>query len=291
MKQLCYILFLNCISILLSGQNKTWKSETDFRHNFALYLKETNQLKLASRELKTLDNMHPNVDSIRLFLVDILKEDGAFQEIKDLLTSWQSEDSLLFLRQTPLTSQNNLAGNLYFQSKLISTFELGDYNFVINLLEKHPTITSTQYNNNFQMASYLALKDWKSAQLLAEQVPAGEVHQSLLNLSERSKVIKQKNPYLAASMSTLIPGTGKVYANKWKDGLFSFIFVASNAFVSYRGFNRSGIESPFGWIFGTVGFSFYISNIYGSFREAKKFNKRQSDQIANKAHENLRHLY
>lgn len=291
MNLLHYTIFLVVLSCSLTAQDQVWKSETDFKYNFALHLNETKQLKLAARELSSLDKINPDVDSIRLFWVNVLNEYVDYQTVNNLLNTWKQQDSMLYFRQTPIRFSDEPAGGMYFKSDLMSTFELGEFSQVIQLIDNQPSVLPSSYSNNFKMASYLALKDWSSAKQLSNTTASSEIHESLLHLSETSQSLKNKSPFLAASMSTVLPGSGKAYGGKWKDGLFALIFVTSNAFIAYRGFNRAGIKSPFGWVFSTVGFSFYVSNIYGSARETKQFNKRQSDQIATKAHQNLRNLY
>ncbi len=81
-----------------------------------------------------------------------------------------------------------------------------------------------------------------------------------------------KSPGLSVLMSAIIPGTGKIYSGYWKDGLMSLLFVGAFGFQSYRGFDKNGIESAYGWIFGGLAFGFYIGNIYGSGKAANQHN-------------------
>ncbi len=82
-----------------------------------------------------------------------------------------------------------------------------------------------------------------------------------------------KSPLLAGSMSAVLPGSGRIYTGDWKNGLVSLLFVGFNAYQSYRGFSRNGIESPGGWIFGTLAVGFYAGNIYGSVWSARRYNQ------------------
>ena len=82
-------------------------------------------------------------------------------------------------------------------------------------------------------------------------------------------------------MSAIIPGSGKFYTGRWRDGAVAFLFVSLNTWQAYRAFNKNGINSIYGWIFGTISLTFYSANIYGSYKSALNFNKK----ILNNLHE------
>jgi len=90
---------------------------------------------------------------------------------------------------------------------------------------------------------------------------------------------RTKSPFLAATFSTLLPGSGKIYSGFWKDGLISLLFVATNTWQSYKGFEQKGKQSGYGWIFGGLAVGFYLGNIYGSAKAAKKRNQIRSDEM------------
>ncbi len=73
-----------------------------------------------------------------------------------------------------------------------------------------------------------------------------------------------KNPVVAGALSTLCPGTGKIYCGRPYDGMYSLLVVGLTAALAYDGFKDNGIDSARGWILGTLGAGFYIGNIYGS---------------------------
>ncbi len=75
-----------------------------------------------------------------------------------------------------------------------------------------------------------------------------------------------KSKGLAIAMSTFVPGLGKVYASSWKDGLAVFVYTSLSAWQSYRGFNKKGVKSFYGWMFASVGTGFYLGNIYGTIK-------------------------
>lgn len=102
---------------------------------------------------------------------------------------------------------------------------------------------------------------------------------------------KRKSPALAALMSAVIPGSGKAYSERWGDAVISLLFVGSNAWASYRAFNKKGVKSVNGWIFGTLAFSFYSANIWGSAQAAKSYNSEVNQRYQRDAEAIIHHSY
>lgn len=98
-------------------------------------------------------------------------------------------------------------------------------------------------------------------------------------IMDRIEETKYKKPGLAAMLSTLVPGAGRIYAKDGKDGIISFIFVGSFAYQSYRRFRKNGWDSVGGWIYGGLALGFHVSNIYGSYQSAKYYNKKKDEKI------------
>ncbi len=113
--------------------------------------------------------------------------------------------------------------------------------------------------------------------IYTKKVPSTEFQSIHSQIQNR----KRKSPGLAATLSAIIPGTGRFYSRDYKDGLISMVFIAGSAYQSYRRFKKQGIESVGGWFFGAVSLGYYIGNIYGSYRSAKSFNKKNEDRIYN----------
>jgi TM2 domain-containing membrane protein YozV len=81
-----------------------------------------------------------------------------------------------------------------------------------------------------------------------------------------------KNPLLAGILSSIIPGTGKIYTNEYGDGIVAFIASSLFAFLSYDNFKAD--RNFRGWLFAGIGFFFYAGNIYGSVASAQIYNAR-----------------
>lgn len=142
----------------------------------------------------------------------------------------------------------------------------------------------------FQSYNLLLIGQYKEASLFAGEsatiYPA--FPSAVLNLSQKAAKIKLKSPFIAAGFSAIVPGSGKFYTRNWSDGLFSILFVAGNAWQAYRGFNEHGIKSGYGWAFASLSASFYIGNIIGSAKAAKRYNKNKRNEVDNQVFEFIR---
>jgi hypothetical protein len=74
----------------------------------------------------------------------------------------------------------------------------------------------------------------------------------------------------------LVPGSGKIYSGAWKDGLTSLLFVAANAWSSYRGFSMD--KPGYGYTFAVLTIGFYFGNLYGT-RQWVRHQNRLKTQI------------
>lgn len=99
-----------------------------------------------------------------------------------------------------------------------------------------------------------------------------------------------KSPPLAASLSAIIPGSGKIYTHRWKDAIYSFLFVAAGSWLTYQSYTNNGVGVN-SIIWGSITFGFYSANIYGSFKSARNYNhdlnqtfSREVEEILLNAH-------
>jgi hypothetical protein len=142
----------------------------------------------------------------------------------------------------------------------------------------------------FQCYSLLLSSNYKKASLLAKDAAVSypAFPSAVIKLTQKATDIKFKSPFIAGSFSAIIPGTGKFYTRNWTDGIFSMLFVAGNAWQAYRGFSEHGIKSAYGWTFATLSASFYIGNILGAVKAAKRYNKNKKNEIDNQIFEFVR---
>ncbi len=253
---------------LFNAQNL---KDTEHTKKFADYLFKSRQYVLASEEYERLvfnDSLNNQaklklIQSYRFsnnFKVALQKFDYFF---KDSLNRLQPDFAEEFLKNLILEKENEQ---------------------VYSYLEKN-SVLEEGFRQTYQLGSLLLKKNWDTAFNYALKHPVTESKKNadLHVIAFRSKQIKYKKPFNAALFSVIIPGTGKMYTKNWKDGLVSLMFVSVNAWQAYRGFNKSGKNSVYGWVFAGFATSFYIGNVFGSYKSAKKYNKKLDDEIYNEA--------
>jgi len=101
----------------------------------------------------------------------------------------------------------------------------------------------------------------------------GEFRPTDLRLIDRVRQIQlsnsEKSPLLAASFSALIPGSGRIYAGRWFDGLMGVSqFLLYSAITNYA-YQKNW--KPLAILAGSVSFVIYGGEIYGAYRTAKYY--------------------
>ncbi|MFN8437470.1 MAG: hypothetical protein U0V72_07495 [Cytophagales bacterium] len=92
-------------------------------------------------------------------------------------------------------------------------------------------------------------------------------------------IYDHKNTFVAASLATLIPGLGKMYIGKSKDGLNALLMVSFLGVQAVESYLKSG---PTNWrtlIFGSLAVSFHTANIYGTIKSLKKTKKESRNEF------------
>jgi len=83
--------------------------------------------------------------------------------------------------------------------------------------------------------------------------------------------IPHKSPLLAGSLSAILPGTGQLYAGRFRDALLSFMINGGLIWASLEAFDRD--ENMAGGMFALLGASWYAGNIYNAVNSANKANR------------------
>lgn len=231
---------------------------------------KTRQYNLAIPELERVLFLNPGNDTVQSLLIESYRRSGAcergiarvkelFAEETDLAGPIAHEYSRMLLKMKKLAETENLLrinNNLPPRDKFF-----------------------------FHLNCKLYAMDWDSARFVFETAPQ-EIRSrfpAYNNLLTNSANLKYKKPVLAAALSSLLPGGGKIYTRNFKDAILSFVIVGATTFQAYRGFEKNGIKSVYGWVFGTFAFGFYSGNIYGSFKAAKTYNSNMDNHIFQQA--------
>ena len=138
----------------------------------------------------------------------------------------------------------------------------------------------------FQLGVLIMQHQWSDAKLFADKqvdLPdKSDKFNALSRISINGLNSRYKNPMLAATLSALVPGSGKLYTGRWKDAIFSFLFVTSASWLSYKTVAHNGFKID-GIIYGSVAMGFYTANVYGSSKSAKVFNQNINQSFSNEA--------
>lgn len=236
---------------------------------FANYLYSSGQYKLAAQEYERLVFMNERNDSAKLLLLKSYRKAG---DLDKGLTRLHDLYDTTFLTSDVLIHEWAYINVLR-----------NDYALVETTLN-HTTQTNLETKTYVLMNASLLQKRWKPA---LEQYNRGMLldqklftpYQPVIN---EALTMKRRSPVVATGLSAVAPGLGKVYTGQWKDGIISLVMVGATAYQAYRGYEKKGFESPKFWAFGAVSTGFYLGNLYGSYKSAKKFNKRNEDEVVAK---------
>jgi hypothetical protein len=100
-----------------------------------------------------------------------------------------------------------------------------------------------------------------------------EEEMKLIEYAEKLMSYKPKSPAIAALLSTLFPGAGKVYAGKIGEGISSFLIVSTLGLISYENYRKDGIYNFKTILFSGITSIYYGGNIVGSYYSAIEKNK------------------
>jgi TM2 domain-containing membrane protein YozV len=266
-------IFTLLVLLLLVNSKCFAQDLRDFEHTqkFANYLFLSKQYPLASEEFERLVYYDSTNHSTILRLSQSYRLSGKSKTAIERIERFY-KDSLVYLRQD---FAEEYVKNLILEK---------DNKKALDFLNTNPNF-DINTRQNYSLSSYLLEKDWDKAFQFAldNPVTTDKKNADLHVIAFQSKQLKYKKPGLALLFSTIIPGTGKIYTKNWKDGLISMMLVGVNAWQSYRGFNKYGSNSVYGWVFAGLTTSFYIGNIYGSYKSAKKYNNKLDEEMYNNA--------
>ncbi len=245
-----------CITLPLKAQENLINFENSLK--FARYLSASGQYSFASEEYERINFLWPGNIIIPLELVANYRLNNQCEKLNRSFNLLSKEDRIFKL---PDYSRE------YLRFSLHCKYPDPRYFKVVSVLspEENAFYLSAYYWINGPIDSLFSSNN-KNKELFTKNF--SELHKLTIAFENE----RYKKPGVALLMSTIIPGSGKAYSKRWGDALVSFLFVGTNTYASYRAFNKKGVGSINGWIFAGLGGSFYIANIWGSFKAAKKYN-------------------
>jgi hypothetical protein len=224
---------------------------------FARYLTTTMQYDFATQEYERLNFVYPNDSTAIIELVKTYRLGNKCEKLNS---------SLKLLSNKNRIQSNKVFTKEYLNFK-ITCQNFDDFNKYTSLLNKNET-------NFYNLSQYWISNDYEHLHTFSPQKDNLNdfKYNELVSLTKSFNNEKYKKPGLAVLMSAIVPGSGKAYSKRWTDAVVSFIFVGTNTFAAYRAFSKKGVKSTNGWIFGTLAFSFYSANLWGSYKAAKEYN-------------------
>ncbi len=156
------------------------------------------------------------------------------------------------------------------------------------LREALPRITDTQQHAEAEQLiglSYLMQKQWSEAgevfKTLQESavIPIREKAAVYHGYAEKGVGLPTRSPLLAGMLSTILPGSGRLYTGRLGDAVTTLFAVGLTGWQAYDGFHRDGLSSVKGWTLGTLCGIFYVGNIYGSVISARVYNQHVTDEF------------
>ena len=250
------ILFLLFTGDLFSQDLYSYENSVKFGE----HLYHTNQFEFAARESERCVFLKPEDQFSILYLFKSYRKIGEFNKafnISNFNKFLETEESF---------------GSEYFKL-LVQTERYQDA--AIFLLGKE----YFKDEADLKLSIFLLQKDWKAAVLFRDENRM-RIDKTLSEIVDKSLLIKKKSPVLAGIFSAIVPGSGKVYAGRWTDGLVSFLMTSSAGFVAIRGISKNK-NNFYPWAMGTMSVVYYSGNIFGSAKLAKNINKNKEDELVN----------
>ncbi len=103
----------------------------------------------------------------------------------------------------------------------------------------------------------------------------------LLSKTRQVRYLPRKSPLLSGFLSTIVPGLGQGYCERWGDAFYSFVLSVGGIGSAYYFWDR---DRGFSLLTGTIGLFFYLGNIYGAIGSAILYNEEKGDDFVRKAH-------
>jgi TolA-binding protein len=90
-------------------------------------------------------------------------------------------------------------------------------------------------------------------------------------------------------LSAIVPGAGQTWCGRTADGFFSLLLTGSFTYLAANAYQNNSETSAF--VMGTLGFSFYMGNIYGAINSAKRYNFKHVDLFKTKINHEIEKVY
>ncbi len=236
---------------------------------YANHLFNNKQFQNSAIEYERITYLAPNDTLAKLRLVQSFRLMNDFKNAKTYLNKYFPENDSNY--PEAFAEEN-------FRILFLDHQYLNCYRFLL----ENSTIHQTK-NTEYKIGTLLMQNKWSEAKTISENYfEKYEKTTEMIDLYDiTTKGINQKykNPYIAALFSGIVPGSGKLYTKQWKDGIYAFLIVSTFSWMTYNSIKNKGLNTGSSILLGSVAFSFYAANIFGSYKSAKTYNNKVNKEI------------
>lgn len=265
LRKIIIFIFLICLQHASAQENNLLNYSNSLK--YAKYLFENKLYDLSASEYERIVFIEPTNTLAKLRLVQ------SYRLMNDLKNAARKLDSFFTDCATECTE------DFAIENYKIMFLE-NRYEDCLEFISKNKKLNDEKIAE-LKTAALLKQHKWNEARRSTESYHMNNNADSTINklryIALKGENIHYKNPFLAVAFSGVIPGSGKFYTGQWTDGLYSLLAVSALAYATYNSFVKNG-PNPYGFIFGTVAFSFYTANIYGSYKSALRYNKTRNTE-------------
>jgi tetratricopeptide (TPR) repeat protein len=168
----------------------------------------------------------------------------------------------------------------------LTYFRMERYEDSLVFLEDQPAASLVTEPGLLIGADLMMLGQWRQAEEAFDRygLPPSE---PLRDAAREGANMRRKSPLAAALLSAVVPGSGKIYAGEYGDGINSLIFIGLIGTLSVLSFRADGPDSVRGWIYASVGGVLHAGNIYGSIASARRYNRLREEALFQEVKERI----
>lgn len=243
---------------------------------YADYLFNTGQYDLSSIEFERVIFLEPTDTLAKLKLIKSYRYSKKIKTAKERLSDF-SPKGLNYLPED------------FAEEFLKLSFCENNYQDGYNFLLSNRTIsdgTRAEYHLGILAAQFRWIEAKSFTDMHSDLLEDSKKLRSLNEICLKGLNTRYKKPWLAASFSGIIPGSGKIYAGSWKDAVFSFLLITGTSWLAYNSIEQNGFNFE-SVLIGSVALGFYSANIYGSYKSAIHFNHTINQSFRDQVHDIL----